>query len=88
MSGIASVDQVQRFLFNKANVRGELVQLQDTYRDILSSYTYPPIIQTLLGELMAATTLLNATLKFEVKLACKSNLMGSSNTQWLMALMI
>ena len=65
MSGIASVDQVQRFMFNQANVRGELVQLQDTYREILHSYTYPPIIQTLLGELMAATTLLNATLKFE-----------------------
>lgn len=65
MSGIASVDQVQRFIFNQANVRGELVQLKDTYRDILSSYDYPAVIQTLLGELMAATTLLNATLKFE-----------------------
>ena len=65
MSDIASVDQLQRFLFNQANVRGELVQLQSAYQHILDSYTYPPAIQTLLGELMAATALLNATLKFE-----------------------
>ncbi|CAI8201959.1 MAG: 33 kDa chaperonin [Glaciecola sp. HTCC2999] len=65
MSEIASVDQLQRFLFNQANVRGELVQLKSTYQHILDSYAYPPVIQTLLGELMAATALLNATLKFE-----------------------
>lgn len=35
MSEIASVDQLQRFLFNQANVRGELVQLKSTYQHIL-----------------------------------------------------
>ena len=60
-----SFDTLQRYLFNQANVRGELVQLQSTYQSILDSYAYPPQIQILLGELMAATSLLNATLKFE-----------------------
>jgi molecular chaperone Hsp33 len=62
---MSSFDYLQRFMFNQANVRGELVQLQDAFQSILDSYTYPPQIQRLLGELMAATSLLNATLKFE-----------------------
>ena len=48
MSAIASFDQLQRFIFNEANVRGELVQLQQSYQHILNSYAYPPAIQRLL----------------------------------------
>jgi molecular chaperone Hsp33 len=58
-------DQLDRFLFEDRNVRGELVKLCDSYQGILDSYQYPPIIQDLLGELMAAASLLTATLKFE-----------------------
>ncbi|WP_412971557.1 Hsp33 family molecular chaperone HslO [Glaciecola sp. MF2-115] len=58
-------DQLDRFLFEGRNVRGELVKLRDSYQGILDSYKYPPIIQDLLGELMAAASLLTATLKFE-----------------------
>ncbi|WJG09292.1 Hsp33 family molecular chaperone HslO [Aliiglaciecola sp. LCG003] len=58
-------DQLHRYVFNKANVRGELVQLQESFAAILASDDYPPVIQTLLGELMAATSLLTATLKFK-----------------------
>lgn len=60
-----SADQLHRFTFEQANVRGEMVQLQASYREILDSYAYPSVIQTLLGEMMAATSLLTATLKFE-----------------------
>ncbi len=60
-----SFDTLQRYLFNQANVRGEMVQLQASYQAILDAYAYPTVIQQLLGELMAATALLNATLKFE-----------------------
>ena len=59
-----SFDQLHRYIFDKANVRGELVRLEDSYQAILDSGDYPPVIQTLLGELMAATSLLTATLKF------------------------
>jgi molecular chaperone Hsp33 len=58
-------DQLDRFLFEDRNVRGEVVKLHDSYQGILDSYDYPPIIQDLLGELMAAACLLTATLKFE-----------------------
>ncbi|MGL4473095.1 MAG: Hsp33 family molecular chaperone HslO [Shewanella sp.] len=54
-----------RYLFDNADVRGELVQLQDTYQNILSTHEYPQVLQQLIGELVAATSLLTATLKFE-----------------------
>ena len=62
-------DQLHRYLFNKANVRGEMVRLESSYQEILDSYHYPEVIQTLLGELMVATSMLTATLKFEGDIA-------------------
>ena len=64
-----STDQLYRYIFNQAHVRGELVQLDQSYQSILDSYQYPPAIQKLMGELMAATCLLTATLKFEGEVA-------------------
>ncbi len=57
-------DMLHRYLFDNADVRGELVQLQDSYQQVLGSHDYPPVLQVLLGELLAATSLLTATLKF------------------------
>ncbi len=62
-------DQLHRYLFDKGNVRGELVRLDKSYQQILASAEYPPVIKTLLGELMAATSMLTATLKFEGDIA-------------------
>lgn len=56
---------LHRYLFEDLSVRGELVQLDDAYRDIISSKEYPAPLQKLLGELLVSTTLLTATLKFE-----------------------
>lgn len=56
---------LNRYLFENLSVRGELVQLDDTYQHIISSKEYPLPVQNLLGELLVATTLLTATLKFE-----------------------
>jgi molecular chaperone Hsp33 len=64
-----SFDQLHRYVFNQANVRGELVRLENSYQAIINSNDYPPVIQKLLGELMAATSLLTATLKFEGDIA-------------------
>ncbi|MEO0369479.1 MAG: Hsp33 family molecular chaperone HslO [Pseudomonadota bacterium] len=58
-------DQLHRYLFTNAQVRGEMVRLQSSYKTILAAQEYPKEVQTLLGELMAATCLLTATLKFE-----------------------
>ncbi len=56
---------LNRYLFEELSVRGELVQLTDSYQSIIGSKDYPAPIKTLMGELLVATTLLTATLKFE-----------------------
>lgn len=58
-------NQLHRYLFENLSVRGELVQLDSTYQEIISSKEYPVPVKNLLGELLVATTLLTATLKFE-----------------------
>ncbi len=60
-----TTDSLTRFMFENAAVRGEIVSLDDTWREILQRVEYPPFIQHLLGELTAAAALLIATLKFE-----------------------
>ncbi|QLE83813.1 Hsp33 family molecular chaperone HslO [Shewanella sp. Scap07] len=59
-----SKDTLHRYLFDNADVRGEIVQLESSYQEILAAHQYPVAIQILLGQLMAATSLLTATLKF------------------------
>ncbi len=58
-------DSIRRFLFEGAPIRGEIVQLDATWRAVLERHAYPPLLQTLLGEMMAASALLSATLKFD-----------------------
>ncbi len=58
-------DSTQRFLFQNFNVRGELAQLEDAYREVLQQRHYPPEIQILLGQFMAASVLLSSTIKFD-----------------------
>lgn len=58
-------DSLQRFIFEGAPVRGELVHLDATWRAVLERHAYPAALRSVLGELMAAAALLSATLKFE-----------------------
>lgn len=58
-------DLLTRFTFDNYHLRGELVQLQQSYQSILEQRSYPVSVQKLLGELLSATSLLTATLKFE-----------------------
>jgi len=62
-------DVLNRYLFDDMHVRGELVQLKQTYQDIMNLHDYSPAVSQLLGELVAATCLLTATLKFEGEIA-------------------
>src|ERR1700712_2647983 len=57
-------DTIQRFVFEHAPVRGEIVHLDATWRAVLERHDYPPAVRGLLGDMMAAAALLIATLKF------------------------
>ncbi|MGR6996390.1 Hsp33 family molecular chaperone HslO [Klebsiella aerogenes] len=57
-------DQLHRYLFENYAVRGELVTVSDTLEQILANHSYPQSVKTVLSELLVATSLLTATLKF------------------------
>jgi molecular chaperone Hsp33 len=58
-------DQLYRFLFENQNIRGEFVQLEATWRDVLERAHYPAPVKTVLGEALASAALLVATLKIK-----------------------
>lgn len=62
---MAHQDQMHRYLFENYAVRGELVTVSDTWREIINGHDYPLPVQKVLGELLVATSLLTATLKFD-----------------------
>lgn len=58
------MDSLQRFMFENAAVRGELVEISQTWQQIQARKEYPPAVRRLLGEMLAAGALLSANLKF------------------------
>ncbi|MDR5860657.1 Hsp33 family molecular chaperone HslO [Halomonas eurihalina] len=58
-------DQIQRFLFDNTNVRGEVVSLEKAYAEVLERHDYPPAVTRQLGELLAAVALLTETVKLD-----------------------
>ena len=61
---MAQHDQLHRYLFENYAVRGELVTVSETWKQILENHSYPQPVKNILGELLVATSLLTATLKF------------------------
>lgn len=61
-------DACQRFLFDDADVRGEIVELDSVLESACENHQYPPPIARLLGEALAACALLRATIKLEGQL--------------------
>ncbi|WP_296224853.1 Hsp33 family molecular chaperone HslO [Ralstonia sp. UBA689] len=57
-------DELKKFVFDAAPVRGELVRLEGAWQEVLRRRRYPAPVSTLLGEMMAAAALLSANLKF------------------------
>lgn len=57
-------DQLHRFIFDGSDVRGEHLQLTDSYREMLENHHYPPAVARLLGEFLVAAALLSVTIKF------------------------
>ena len=58
-------DCLHRFLFEQFPFRGHLVHLDAAWRALIEHREYPPVIRDTLGETVAASLLLAATIKFE-----------------------
>lgn len=61
-----------RFILEKAQVRGVLVRLDTTWREVLSRAEYPPNVQQVLGHAMVAIPLLASMIKFTGKLTLQA----------------
>ena len=58
-------DALQRFVFDNTPIRGNIVHLNHTFNTALQHQNCPPVLRAALGELMAASALLAATLKMQ-----------------------
>jgi molecular chaperone Hsp33 len=58
-------DSLHRFMFEQYPIRGHLVHLDAAWRALIEHREYPPAIRNALGEAVAASLLLAATVKFE-----------------------
>ncbi len=65
-------DCSRRFIFEEADIRGEIVALDTAYRAVIDIHQYAPGVSRLLGEFQAAAVLLTATLKFAGKLVLQA----------------
>jgi molecular chaperone Hsp33 len=64
MTTDTSKDILQKFIFDNAAVRGELVEISNAWHEIQSRHAYPKAVRAVLGEMVAAAALLSANLKF------------------------
>lgn len=77
---MSNPDSSQRFLFDSQNIRGELVGLETTLKDVLTKHNYPEKIKVLLGEFMAASALLASSIKFNGSLIIQLSAKGQLRT--------
>ena len=73
---MSNLDSMQRFTFDKTDVRGELVGLHKSLSAVLSKHDYPAALKIELGKLMAASAIMSATLKYEGRLCLQVRLPG------------
>jgi molecular chaperone Hsp33 len=76
-------DRVRRFIFEKQPVRGHWVRLTDAWRELRAHAPYPQPVEQLLGEAVAASVLLAASLKFRGRLTLQ--LQGNGAVRLLVA---
>jgi molecular chaperone Hsp33 len=62
---VSEADAVRRFVLERHPIRGHAVRLSRAWLDLREHQDYPPAVQQLLGEAVAAVVLLAATLKFD-----------------------
>lgn len=80
---MSNSDQIQRVLFDELDIRGVLVGLETSYQQALEKHNYPKVIRRVLGEMMAAASVLAANLKFEGRLILQAQ--GEGDVTLLMA---
>jgi molecular chaperone Hsp33 len=61
-------DTLRPFVFEQEEIRGSIVRLDATWQSLRTADDYPPQVEALLGEALAATTLLGRNLKFDGRL--------------------
>ncbi|MBV1884387.1 MAG: Hsp33 family molecular chaperone HslO [Pseudomonadales bacterium] len=76
-------DQLLRFNFENSDARGEIVRVKNSLQEVLNKHDYPLPIQALLAEIVAAASLLSATIKFDGLLTIQAR--GSGPITTLMA---
>ncbi len=74
-----SDDSRTRFILEKANVRGVLVRLNETWREVLARADYPGNVQQVLGHAMVAVPLMASNIKFTGKLTLQAKGTGPVN---------
>ncbi len=57
-------DQLHRFLFEDLGIRGEIISLDTSWLAAQANHQYPEAVAEQLGQALAATLLLSATIKF------------------------
>ena len=58
-------DRLLKFLFKAAPVRGGLVRIETAWQQMVTLHDYPRVVTQLLGEMVAAATLLATSIKFQ-----------------------
>jgi molecular chaperone Hsp33 len=82
-SSAAPRDEVRRFIVENRPVRGHWVRLEGAWRELRAHRDYPQPVRELLGQAVAASVLLAATLKFRGQLTLQ--LQGSGAVSLLVA---
>ncbi|KTD76317.1 Hsp33 family molecular chaperone HslO [Legionella waltersii] len=62
-------DTLQRFIFEQASIRGEVVHIENAYQTIINQREYPPIVKNLLGEALVSCLLMASSIKFQGSLS-------------------
>jgi len=76
-------DFLRRFLFEELGVRGEWVQLSDSWQAAKQHQQGPESVQQLLGQALAAVVMLSATIKFNGSMILQAQ--GSGDIKTLVA---
>lgn len=69
-------DNCQRFIFADSDIRGEVVRLHGSFRELLQHQRYPQPVAELLGEFLTASVLLGSGIKFNGRLVLQARTQG------------
>jgi molecular chaperone Hsp33 len=73
---MSDADTLRRFHFEDGRVRGLIVRIERSLAEVLGQHHYPDAVARLLGEALAATVLMGATLKFSGTLGLQAKSSG------------